>query len=204
MNREQIEAWRKAFQANIETGELHPDALKLCDLALCTLTARKPVAWMNPHNGVIIDAKRKTQIGDGNGYPNFSVPLGPISGPLRGLEAGEPVAWPMGWSADNWSAWLQDRSIMLDPYIQAPIMKTLAAFIEDHPKLYASAPSGMVPVPRVVLQGLREQIATEEAGHIAGMFIMEGRLPSDVPQRLQAALQRYAEACLGERLKEIK
>ena len=35
---------------------------------------QEPVAWMNPMNGVIIDAKKKTQIGEGKGYPSFSVP----------------------------------------------------------------------------------------------------------------------------------
>lgn len=35
---EQVECWRRAFQMNIETGELHPDALKLCDLALAALS----------------------------------------------------------------------------------------------------------------------------------------------------------------------
>ncbi len=39
---------------------------------------QQPVAWMNPLNGVVIDAKKKQQIGDGDGYPKFSVPLGPI------------------------------------------------------------------------------------------------------------------------------
>ena len=36
---------------------------------------QEPKAWMNPMNDVVIDAKRKVQIGDGNGYPNFSIPL---------------------------------------------------------------------------------------------------------------------------------
>ena len=35
----------------------------------------EPVAWMNPENGVVIDCKRKLQIGEGDGYPKFNVPL---------------------------------------------------------------------------------------------------------------------------------
>lgn len=36
---------------------------------------QEPVAWMNPMNGAIIDAKKKTQIGIGDFYPKFSIPL---------------------------------------------------------------------------------------------------------------------------------
>ena len=36
--------------------------------------------WMNPMNGVVIDPQRKKQIGVGDGYPNFSVPLYDESG----------------------------------------------------------------------------------------------------------------------------
>ena len=36
--------------------------------------------WMNPANGVVIDPQRKKQIGVGDGYPNFSVPLYDESG----------------------------------------------------------------------------------------------------------------------------
>ena len=35
----------------------------------------EPVAWMNPENGVVIDARQKQQIGEGSGYPKFSIPL---------------------------------------------------------------------------------------------------------------------------------
>lgn len=43
--------------------------------ALLAAPAPEPVAWMNPLNGVVIDAKKKEQIGEGCGYPKFSVPL---------------------------------------------------------------------------------------------------------------------------------
>ena len=33
------------------------------------------VAWLNPMNGAVIDARKKRQVGIGEGYPNFSVPL---------------------------------------------------------------------------------------------------------------------------------
>ena len=36
--------------------------------------------WMNPANGVVIDPQRKKQLGVGDGYPNFSVPLYDESG----------------------------------------------------------------------------------------------------------------------------
>ena len=51
------------------------------DDAISALTAQspEPVAWMNPHNGVVIDARQKKQIGLGYGYPNFSIPLAPIT-----------------------------------------------------------------------------------------------------------------------------
>lgn len=43
---------------------------------MTTEDATAPVAWMNPLNGVVIDAKRKTQ---SEGYPKFSVPLYPAA-----------------------------------------------------------------------------------------------------------------------------
>jgi hypothetical protein len=70
---------------------------------------------------------------------------------LRSQPQGEPVAWPLGWSADKWAAWLKDRSIMLDPYIQGANMKLLAAWIEDHPKLYAAPPADGAEVKRNAL-----------------------------------------------------
>ena len=36
---------------------------------------QEPVAWLNPHNQAVIDARKKKQIGEGKGYPNFSIPL---------------------------------------------------------------------------------------------------------------------------------
>lgn len=38
---------------------------------------QEPVAWMNPRNNAVIDAVKKKQIGEGDGYPRFSVPLYP-------------------------------------------------------------------------------------------------------------------------------
>jgi hypothetical protein len=35
----------------------------------------EPMAWMNPRNNAVIDARKKKQIGEGDGYPRFSVPL---------------------------------------------------------------------------------------------------------------------------------
>jgi len=36
-------------------------------------------AWMNPANGIVIPANQKSQIGEGGGYPKFSVPLGKLA-----------------------------------------------------------------------------------------------------------------------------
>ena len=36
---------------------------------------QEPMAWMNPRNNAVIDARKKKQIGEGDGYPRFSVPL---------------------------------------------------------------------------------------------------------------------------------
>lgn len=35
----------------------------------------EPVAWMNPMNNVVISTQRKKQVGTGDGYPKFSVPI---------------------------------------------------------------------------------------------------------------------------------
>jgi len=53
---------------------------------------QEPVAWLNPHNQAVIDGRKKKQIGEGNGYPNFSIPLyaAPVSAEcaaaIRGLK----------------------------------------------------------------------------------------------------------------------
>lgn len=45
------------------------------DAALAEPVKQEPVAWLNPHNQAVIDARKKKQIGEGKGYPNFSIPL---------------------------------------------------------------------------------------------------------------------------------
>ncbi len=53
----------------------------------------EPVAWMNPRNNAVIDAVKKKQIGEGDGYPRFSVPL--YAQPVDEIakRGHEPVAW---------------------------------------------------------------------------------------------------------------
>lgn len=43
--------------------------------ALSEPVKQEPVAWLNPHNQAVIDVRKKKQIGEGKGYPNFSIPL---------------------------------------------------------------------------------------------------------------------------------
>lgn len=52
------------------TAELS-EARRLLDEA----RKQEPLAWRNPHNGVVIEPRRKSQEGVGGGYPNFSQPL---------------------------------------------------------------------------------------------------------------------------------
>lgn len=47
------------------------------------------------------------------------------------------------------------------------------------------------------LKARARELAIEEAEHIAGMMIMEGRVPSDVPQRLEAAILTFARQLLA-------
>ena len=66
---------------------------------------------------------------------------------------GNPINWPCNMGKDDWASWLKDRSIMLDPYIQGPLMRQLACFIEDTPLF--SAPivaDGLVQVPKELLE----------------------------------------------------
>ena len=53
----------------------------------------EPVAWMNPRNNAVIDARKKKQIGEGDGYPRFSVPL--YAQPVDEIakRGHDPVAW---------------------------------------------------------------------------------------------------------------
>lgn len=48
------------------------------------------------------------------------------------------------------------------------------------------------------LKALREQLATEIAGNVAACFVMADGIPANLPQDIDAALKKYALACLGE------
>jgi len=63
-------------------GEMRDDAVERCNKALAAIREalaeqekQEPVAWLNPHNQAVIDVRKKKQIGEGKGYPNFSTPL---------------------------------------------------------------------------------------------------------------------------------
>jgi len=65
---EQIVAWKNAFQANVDTGEIHPDVLVLCDMALRSLPAVEVAEW----NAAIEACIRKF---DSDGYPLTRKPI---------------------------------------------------------------------------------------------------------------------------------
>lgn len=66
---------------SIRDGTVSEYYSNLCDRITALLQREmdaenaEPVAWMNPENGVVIDARQKQQIGEGSGYPKFSIPL---------------------------------------------------------------------------------------------------------------------------------
>ena len=65
------------WRANSESGaklEQENKALKT-ELEALKNSPLKVVAWLNPMNGVVIDDRKKRQIGIGNGFPNFSEPV---------------------------------------------------------------------------------------------------------------------------------
>ena len=45
----------------------------------------------------------------------------------------QPVVWPNGMDSDDIAAWLKDHARNLDPYVQGPLMRTIACFIESTP-----------------------------------------------------------------------
>ncbi len=63
-------------------AELEADNARLWAWHDTVMEDAEPVAWVNPRNGAVIDARKKTQRGIGNGYPNFSVPVYPNPQPL--------------------------------------------------------------------------------------------------------------------------
>lgn len=74
----------EALYAELEsdTCEEFAEAAEKCHKALAAIREalaeqdkQEPVAWLNPHNQAVIDVRKKKQIGEGKGYPNFSIPL---------------------------------------------------------------------------------------------------------------------------------
>lgn len=58
-------------------------------------------------------------------------------------------------------------------------------------------------MPVTDLKALREQLATEIAGNVAACFVMADGIPANLPQDIDAALKKYALACLGEPSSEM-
>ncbi len=68
---DKVEALRQALaQPCLDNSENFSSEMNYCNKF-----KQEPVAWMNPRNNAVIDAVKKKQIGEGDGYPMFSVPL---------------------------------------------------------------------------------------------------------------------------------
>lgn len=72
-----------------------------CDKCKTQKPTPELVGWMNPSNGVIIDARKKQTAGTGDGYPNFSIPcyahIVPSEEPVIDRSLAIRVATTLGW-----------------------------------------------------------------------------------------------------------
>lgn len=80
-------------------------------------------AWMNPHNGAVIDAQKKTQTGIGSGYPNFSIPLvqaQPVAVPdgfvMVPVEPTEEMIRQARWANDCFPDYARHEKLNVDIY----------------------------------------------------------------------------------------
>ena len=110
----------------------------------------EPVAWLNPSNGVVINNKKKTQVGlEGNadGYANFSVPLfttPPTEPAIRELalrEVKELVRkLHSGSSHPDAESWIADELDALIPQTSAleELCMRVAELTAKHVQVYGS------------------------------------------------------------------
>lgn len=159
-----VERLRK--RGSLEVAGIHgiaADTIEALRAELATLKAEQ-AEWRNnnarydPETGAVI-AYTETGIYSGNTSAGWEAARA-LTRELDALKAqqGEPVVWPEGWDGESLAAWLKDRSQSFDPYIQGPLMRRFACFIDDTP-LYTAPPNtealkGALKVARDTLEHL--------------------------------------------------
>jgi hypothetical protein len=98
---------------------------------------QEPVAWMNPRNNAVIDARKKKQLGEGDGYPRFSVPLYTQPVDETAKRGHEPGLWVVQYKDRHEFVWgakpvfRGDTVLGLKPLYTAPPKREWVGLTDD-------------------------------------------------------------------------